>query len=407
MLKRFIFLFILFIFVSSNVFAASSRETPIVKVVKEAGPSVVNISTEQIVLLRESPFWGGYGSELDILFDNFFGLSRSTRALKLDSVGSGVILDESGLIVSNAHVVHRATNIYVILHDGTSVAANLVYQDMKNDLALLKVNEDLQLKAIKLADANDIMMGETAVAIGNPLGLESSVSAGIVSGKNREFYANSSTPMMNGLLQTDAPINPGNSGGALLNLDGELMGINVAVVQNSQSIGFAIPVDKVEKALADYKASPAVSSKKVKKYGIKRRPHGNVLPNEDYSSHPFDRIRDFIDQSLGDTDLRLDNGSAAMQMPSLQLQEDDQRYWLEFSIANVDKDSLKINAKKGQLSISGKRHEQIERQEEGRYYSSSSYSSFHKSIPLPIDADYKNISTEFANDELLITIPKR
>lgn len=407
MLKRFIFLFISVFLISSNLYASSLRETPIVKVVKENGPSVVNISTEQIVLLRESPFWGGYGNDFDIFFDSFFGLNRRTRALKLDSVGSGVILDKSGLIVTNAHVVHMATNIYVILHDGTSVPATLVYEDRKNDLALVKVKDDLPLKPIKLADVDSIMMGEPAVAIGNPLGLESSVSAGIVSGKNREFYASRSTPMMQGLLQTDAPINPGNSGGALLNLDGELMGINVAVVQNSQSIGFAIPVDKVEDALTKYKASPVSASKKVKQYGVRRRPQRSIIGKDNSIDHPFDRIKEFIDQSLGDTDLRLDNGSKAKQMPSLQLQEEDKYYYISFDSSNIDKDSLKINAKEGQLSISGKRHEQIERQEDGRYYSSESYSSFHKSIPLPNDADYNNISTNFENDDLLITVPKR
>lgn len=406
MLKHYIFLFIFIINFSSLVFASSKRETPIVKVVKENGPAVVNISTEQIVLLRESPGWGSYGSDFDVFFDSFFGLNRRTRALKLDSVGSGVILDKSGLIVTNAHVVHMATNIYVILDDGSSVPGLLVFEDLKNDLALIKIETEVPLVEIKLADPNDIMMGETAVAIGNPLGLESSVSAGIISGKNREFYAMSSRPMLKGLLQTDAPINPGNSGGALLNLDGELMGINVAVVQNSQSIGFAIPVDKVENALVEYRTNPTSKQKKVKKYGIKRRPQRQMPQTFDQPSHPFDQIRDFIDRSMGDVDLRLD-GQGAISSPKIQIQEKDDQYIVEFDISSIDKDSLKIDIKKGQLSISGKQEQQIDRQEDGSYYSSRSYSSFHKSSTLPLDADHKKMDSELKDDMLIITIPKR
>ncbi len=229
--------------------AVNPRETPVVKVVRENAAAVVNISTEHIILLRENPAWGNYGSEFDFLFDQFFGLHQRTRALKLNSVGSGVVVDSNGIIVTNAHVVHMASNIFVVLNDGTSAAGKVVYENPRADLALIRVDPPKPLKAVSLGQDDDVMIGETVVAIGNPLGLENSVSAGVISGKDREVYSSRDEKVSEGLIQTDAPINPGNSGGALFNLAGELIGINVAVVQNSQSIGFAIPVKKVRGAI--------------------------------------------------------------------------------------------------------------------------------------------------------------
>src|SRR3989338_1030890 len=225
------------------------RETPVVKVVRENAEAVVNISTEHIILLRENPMWGHYGSEFDFWFDQFFGQPGRTRALKLKSVGSGVIVDKEGMIITNAHVVHMASNIFVILSDGTSVQGKVVYENPADDLAIIKIDSPKPLKVVKLGREDDILIGETVVAIGNPLGLENSVTVGIISGKEREIYSSRGEKVSDELIQIDATINPGNSGGALLNLNGELVGINVAVVQNSQSIGFAVPVKKIKQAL--------------------------------------------------------------------------------------------------------------------------------------------------------------
>jgi serine protease Do len=223
----------------------SARETPIVQVVRNYAPMVVNIRTETIVDLRQHTDWGKYGEQMDAFFKNFFGESYFEGKLKTKSVGSGVIIDNEGHIVTNAHVVHKATSIYAVLLNGTTLEAEVVRISQPDDLAIIKTKLATPVKPVRFADTRALMIGETVIAIGNPLGFENSVTVGVVSGKDRSFSNQECEYVCSGLLQTDASINPGNSGGALLNLDGELLGINVAVVQNAQNIGFAIPVDKV------------------------------------------------------------------------------------------------------------------------------------------------------------------
>jgi serine protease Do len=223
----------------------SPRETPVVQVVRENAVSVVNIRTERLVDLKEHPAWGQYGERLDGFFKQYFGEDYSEGTVKLKSVGSGVIVDKAGLIVTNAHVVHRATTIYAVLRDGTVAEAKVVRVNTLDDLALIRIEPARDLRAVRFADAKSLMIGETVVAIGNPLGLENSVTTGVISGINRAFRNTECDYACSGLLQTDASINPGNSGGALLNMDGELVGINLAVVLGAQNIGFAVPVDKV------------------------------------------------------------------------------------------------------------------------------------------------------------------
>lgn len=231
----------------------SSRETPIVRVVRDYSPTVVNIRTEQLVDLRERPEWGQYGEQLDRFFKQYFGENYSEGTLKYKAVGSGVILDNTGLIVTNAHVVQRATTIYAVLKDGTMLEAEVLGKSQPDDLAILKADLPSPVKEARLGQIQDVMIGETVIAIGNPLGLENSVTVGVISGKDRAFSSTQCQYVCGGLLQTDASINPGNSGGALLNLDGELIGINLAVVQNAQNIGFAVPVDRVAVLLDEYK----------------------------------------------------------------------------------------------------------------------------------------------------------
>jgi len=209
----------------------SSRQTPIVKIVREYAPAVVNVRTETIMDLKEYPEWGKYGEQLDLFLKEYFGENYSEGTLKYKSVGSGVIVRKDGLIVTNAHVIQKASNIFVVLLDGTILPATVI-----------KISQ-------AFADIGELMIGETVIAIGNPLGLENSVTVGVISGKERSFTNPECEYACTGLLQTDASINPGNSGGALLNLDGELIGVNLAVVQDAQNIGFAIPVNKVEKLL--------------------------------------------------------------------------------------------------------------------------------------------------------------
>jgi serine protease Do len=224
-----------------------------VKVVKQYAPIVVNIRTERVVDLKESPDWGQYGEELDSVFKRYFGEDYSEGILKSRSLGSGVILNNDGVIVTNAHVIQMATNIYVVLNDGKILEARVISVNPDDDLALIKTQLPYPVTNVKFGDLSDLMVGETVIAIGNAFGLENSVTVGVISGKDRAFRSPQCRYVCSNLLQTDASINPGNSGGALLNLDGELIGINLAVVQYAQSIGFAIPANKVKRLLQVYK----------------------------------------------------------------------------------------------------------------------------------------------------------
>ena len=231
----------------------SVRDTPVVKVVREYAPAVVNIRTESIVDLREHPDWGKYGEQLDLFLKEYFGEDYSSGTLRHKSIGSGVILDNDGFIVTNAHVIQKATSIYVVLRDATIVEAEVLGMDAQDDLAIIKTRLPRSVRKLKFADMGGVKIGETVIAIGNPLGLENSVTVGVISGIDRSFTSPECEYECSGLIQTDASINPGNSGGALLNLDGELVGVNLAVVQNAQNIGFAIPSNKIRALLKQYR----------------------------------------------------------------------------------------------------------------------------------------------------------
>ena len=241
--------------IPKTVFSESVRMTPVVKVVQQTSPSVVNIGTERTVLIRQHPF---YGSALDdFLRESQQGI---VGTLKTQSLGSGVIVSKDGLIVTNAHVIQMANKIFVNLPGGDAREAQLLGTNAGDDLALLKIDiaEDLPF----ISPSEDVILGETVVSIGNPLGLQSSVSSGIVSGLNRSLTVGKH--VFSNLIQTDASINPGSSGGALVNLDGKLAGINLAVIQNAQNIGFAIPAQKIKTLLAEYdKIKAAQSEKKI------------------------------------------------------------------------------------------------------------------------------------------------
>ncbi len=239
------------------------RNTPIVKVVKEWSPSVVNISTEKMAMVQHPPFWGDYRSQLNDFFNQY--ARGGISAMKLKGLGSGVIVSGDGLIVTNAHVVSMASKVYVILSDGSSYEAELMAISQRDDLALIKITPSRELRSVQFAD--DVMIGETVVSIGNPFGLENSVSSGIVSGVNRKIYSTvSGEVVFDDLIQTDASINLGSSGGALLNLDGKLVGINLAMIQSAQNLGFVIPGGKIKKILKDY--AEAVKTRKVIKIPV-------------------------------------------------------------------------------------------------------------------------------------------
>jgi serine protease Do len=230
--------------------AAARGPDAIADVAEQVIDAVVNISTSQKVDphaedLPDLP----PGSPMEKFFNQFFknhhgqgGDNSDDAPRRINSLGSGFIIDPSGLVVTNNHVIVDADEISVILNDGTKLKADLVGKDTKADLALLRVHADKPLKAVKFGDSDKLRLGEWVIAIGNPFSLGGTVTAGIVSARNRDI---NSGPYDN-YIQTDAAINRGNSGGPLFNLDGEVIGINTAIISpsgGSIGIGFAVPSD--------------------------------------------------------------------------------------------------------------------------------------------------------------------
>jgi serine protease Do len=174
-------------------------------------------------------------------------------------MGTGVILDGRGYILTNQHVVVKVQGILVHLHDGSSLAGRVVQQDEAIDLAILKVDAGKPLPTIALGASADLMVGEEVITIGNAYGYENTVSVGIISALNRNVTLSDEQVYRN-LIQTDACINPGNSGGPLVNIDGELIGINVAVRAGAQGIGFALPIDDVKKVAVEMMSTRRLAS---------------------------------------------------------------------------------------------------------------------------------------------------
>jgi serine protease Do len=175
-----------------------------------------------------------------------------------DTVGTGVIIDERGYIVTNRHVVGTSPNIKVRLFSGTELPATVLWSDSSYDLAVLRIDAGKKLAALKLAPAADLMVGETVIAVGHPFGYTNTVSTGIISALGREI-AMPSGDTLQGLIQTNASINPGNSGGPLLNINGELIGINVALRDGAQGIAFAINAGTVKSALSRHLSSEKIA----------------------------------------------------------------------------------------------------------------------------------------------------
>ena len=227
-----------------------NRETAVVKAVREVSPAVVNISSAYEIRKRTSPFSGfGLNPFFDEFFRDFFD-PRFERRQQSASLGSGVIIDgEKGLILTNSHVIQKAGTIKVVLQDEREFEARIVGADPDSDLAVLKIDSKDQLPAIKMGSSDDLMIGETVIAIGNPFGFSHTVTTGVISAVNRSVRAQDR--VYHDFIQIDASINPGNSGGPLLNINGDLIGINTAIYAKAQGIGFAIPIGKARKIIAD------------------------------------------------------------------------------------------------------------------------------------------------------------
>ncbi|HVN87853.1 MAG TPA: trypsin-like peptidase domain-containing protein [Candidatus Binatia bacterium] len=225
----------------------ASRRTPVVEAVEKVSPAVVNVSAEQIVEQQANPF----GAFRDPMFDQFFRdfvEPRRERVMRT-SLGSGVLIRADGYILTNQHVVLKGSRIHVSLVGDREFEAKLVGADSDSDLAVLRVQASGELPFVEMGHSDDLMIGETVIAIGNPFGLSHTVTTGVVSAVGRSLQQNDQTYY--DFIQTDASINPGNSGGPLLNIKGELIGINTAIYQNAQGIGFAIPVDRARRIVTD------------------------------------------------------------------------------------------------------------------------------------------------------------
>jgi len=227
---------------------------------EKLSPTVVNIYTTQTVEVSSSPHQFFFPDQMDIPepFRRFFGIpdmpdqQAPKREMKRTSLGSGVIVTADGYIITNNHMVEDADEINISLYTFEEYAATVVGRDPKSDLALIKIEPKAELPYVAFGDSDKLRVGEWVLAIGNPFGLQKTVTAGIVSAKgraiNNESYGN--------FIQTDASINPGNSGGPLFNLDGEMVGVNTAIFSRTGGnigIGFAIPVNMVKNVMVQLK----------------------------------------------------------------------------------------------------------------------------------------------------------
>jgi S1-C subfamily serine protease len=231
--------------VSAAQSTVALRRNAVVRVVEKVRPSVVNIKALSLVQVpRRSLF--------DQLFSGTWGMDPTLQ--RAQSLGSGVIISAKGYVVTNEHVVEGASQISVTLVDGRELGASVVGSDLENDLALLHLeikDKHGPLPYLALTPRSDLMVGEEAVAIGNPFGLQSTVTAGVISALNRTVTSPRSGRTYTDFIQTDASINPGNSGGALVDIAGDLVGINSAIIESAQGIGFAIPASRARRVVDD------------------------------------------------------------------------------------------------------------------------------------------------------------
>lgn len=257
-MRRIFAIFLVIMLSSSMAFAQNNYEklqsqgsvriTPVVTAVQKAAPAVVSISTDRIVERAVNPF--AHLLPRNPLLDEFFQRGQGRRRVKEQTLGSGVIIDsKKAIVLTNAHVIQGAAQINVTLLDGRTFTASLIGSDPDFDLAVLKLDKASNLPALPMGQSDDLMPGETVIAIGNPLGFSHTVTTGVVSALDRSIKTDRST--ITDLIQIDAAINPGNSGGPLINLAGELVGINTAMLRQAANIGFSIPIDKARRAVTE------------------------------------------------------------------------------------------------------------------------------------------------------------
>ncbi len=235
------------------------RRSTVVRTIERVAPAVVGVYTEKTVE-APSPFRSQSGDDqfLDQFFGQFFGQSPSPQRSRRTSLGSGVIVESSGIVLTNEHVIVGGDTIRVQLADNREFEARLVGGDSDFDLAVLKIDDKAAFPTISIGNDDSILIGETVIAIGNPYGLDHTVTTGVVSALGRSLQTGD--VVYQDFIQTDASINPGNSGGPLLDVNGRLLGINTAIHREAQGIGFAIPIWRVRNVVDQILA------------------HGSVLP---------------------------------------------------------------------------------------------------------------------------------
>jgi len=230
---------------SKSPIAAIGTDSFVTQAVKRVGPAVVRIDTEKTITRRVDPVLE------DPIFRRFFGegFPQQSPTEQLRGLGSGFIIDKSGLVLTNAHVVDQADKVTVRLKDGRTFQGKVKGIDEVTDLAVVKINAGNNLPIAPLGASDTLHVGDWAIAVGNPLGFDNTVTLGIISTLKRSSAQVGITDKRLEFIQTDAAINPGNSGGPLLNSLGEVIGINTAIRADAMGIGFAIPIDKA-KAIA-------------------------------------------------------------------------------------------------------------------------------------------------------------
>ena len=230
---------------------AAERRTPVVAAVERSRGAVVNVATEEKVRVRVG---SQSGDMTQLLFDEFFGHPRTRQGYAVTSLGSGIIVSPDGYVLTNAHVVERGSEgkgrLRVQLLDGRELGARLLGMDTATDLAVLRVETGEKLPFLPAGRSDDLMIGETVIAIGNPFGLSHTVTTGVVSALHRRVTSGEKS--LFDTVQTDASINPGNSGGPLVNILGQLVGVNTAILgDRNAGIGFAIPIDRALRVAED------------------------------------------------------------------------------------------------------------------------------------------------------------
>jgi len=257
--KKFIFTIILILFLSlswiQTINAEPQQDKPylslevisdsIADIAEKVGPAVVNIDTIRMVK-TDFPFFD------DPVFRRFFGreFEEFRRTIPQKGTGSGFIINQEGYVLTNEHVVRKADKIKVTLSDGREFTGELIGSDISSDMAIVKIQAD-HLPTVTLGNSDELRVGEIVIAIGNPYGLQQTVTMGVVSAKGRSIPTGIEGHIYRNFIQTDTAINPGNSGGPLLNIKGEVVGINTAIIPYAQGIGFAIPINMAKRNIDD------------------------------------------------------------------------------------------------------------------------------------------------------------